>query len=340
MLLRDLTKLGGWFIASHASKICEAPLPLLIAGHRLAFYRIQGKVVAVEDRCPHRNVPISRGKNNGETIQCGYHGWEFDSKGHCVRIPGIVGEIPKPRPHLKNFPVLEQDNFVWVYVGGDVAEGQPYTWRHLGEDGYVNFFYDYRFKGDLVSTAENILDVPHTAFLHKGLFRTGASNRIEVEVRGGPGLVEAEYIGEPRPAGIMGRLLAPGGGEVVHVDRFVAPCVAEVEYKLGQYRHILVASALTPISAEETHMYTMASFRVSKVLAPFLPLFKSIALKVVAQDAEMLTLQKENLERFGKPQLRSTYLDVLGAEISRLVHRETREQEDEIQVLRRVEMEI
>ena len=84
----------------------------------------------------------------------------------------------------------------------------------------------------------------------------------------------------------------------------------------------------------------MAAFRVSKVLAPALQLFKPIALKVVAQDAEMLALQKENLERFGKPQLRSTYLDVLGAEISRLVHGENRDQEGETQVLRRVEMEI
>jgi len=340
MLLRDLTKLSGWFIASHAARISEEPLSLLIAGQQLAFYRMKGKVVAVEDRCPHRNVPISRGKNHGETIQCGYHGWEFDSKGHCVRIPGMVGEIPEPRPHLKNFPVFEKDNFVWVYVGADAPEGQPYAWRHLGEDGYVNFFYDYRFKGDLVSTAENILDVPHTAFLHKGLFRSGASNRIEVEVRRGSGMVEAEYMGEPRPEGIMGRLLAPGGGDVVHVDRFVSPCVAEVEYRLGEHRHILVASALTPISTEETHMYAMAAFRVPKVLAPILQLFKPIALKVVAQDAEMLALQKENLERFGKPQLRSTYLDVLGTEISRLVHGENRDQEGEIQVLRRVEMEI
>ena len=76
--------------------------------------------------------------------------------------------------------------------------------------------------------------MPHTLFLHGGLFRTAERrNDIEVIVRRREDGVEAEFVGEPRPSGIVGRLLAPGGGVVEHVDRFILPSVAQVEYRLG-----------------------------------------------------------------------------------------------------------
>ena len=74
----------------------------------------------------------------------------------------------------------------------------------------------------LHAALENTLDVPHTAFLHGGLFRGGRPPvDIEVVVRHTADGVEAEYLGEPRPPGLAGRILAPEGGVVTHVDRFL-----------------------------------------------------------------------------------------------------------------------
>ena len=57
--------------------------------------------------------------------------------------------------------------------------------------------------------AENALDVPHTAFLHRGLFRSDGTRRpIDVVIRRWHDRVEAQYIGEERPKGIVGWLLA------------------------------------------------------------------------------------------------------------------------------------
>ena len=38
-----------------------------------------GRVVALEDRCPHRLLPLSKGKRVGDDVQCGYHGMTFDA---------------------------------------------------------------------------------------------------------------------------------------------------------------------------------------------------------------------------------------------------------------------
>src|SRR5206468_4349675 len=99
----------------------------------------------------------------------------------------------------------------------------------------------------LLATAENILDVPHTAFLHRGLFRGGSAHRITAVVRRRTDRVEVEYVGEPRPGGLLGRILAPRGGTVTHFDRFILPSVAQVEYRLGERSHLVITNVLTPV---------------------------------------------------------------------------------------------
>lgn len=39
-----------------------------------------GQVFAIEDICPHRAVPLSCGRFDGEQVECCYHGWRFDSR--------------------------------------------------------------------------------------------------------------------------------------------------------------------------------------------------------------------------------------------------------------------
>ena len=68
------------------------------AGEPIVIIRTEsGRIFALEDRCAHRQVPLSRGTVNGERIQCCYHGWTYDATGHCVNIPyvGKSEAIPK-----------------------------------------------------------------------------------------------------------------------------------------------------------------------------------------------------------------------------------------------------
>jgi hypothetical protein len=87
--------------------------------------------------------------------------------------------------------------------------------------------------------------------------------------------VEAEYVGESRPPGIVARFLAPRGGEVVHFDRFILPSVAQVEYRLGD-SHLVISAALSPVEDYLTRLFVTFTFRlpapgwlVAPVLRPF-----------------------------------------------------------------------
>jgi hypothetical protein len=180
-------------------------------------------------------------------------------------------------------------------------------------------------RATLHATLENALDVPHTAFLHRGLFRGVERHAIDAVVRRSATSVEVEYRGEPRPEGVVGRILSPSGGVVEHFDRFFLPSVAEVEYRLGTENHFVVTALCTPVEDFHTRLYAVARFKtrfpprlVRRVLEPF-------ALRIFGQDARILARQAENVKRFGGEQFFSTELDLMGPHIWRLLRQAARE---------------
>jgi hypothetical protein len=132
--------------------------------------------------------------------------------------------------------------------------------------------------------------------------------------------VEAEYVGESRPPGIVARFLAPRGGEVVHCDRFILPSVAQVEYRLGD-SHLVISAALSPVEDYLTRLFVTFTFRLPAPGWLVAPVLRPFALRVFRQDAWMLERQTETVARFGGDSYKFTEIDVLGAEIYGLLRR-------------------
>ena len=58
------------------------------AGERIALYRGEsGTIYALEDRCAHRQVPLSMGVVEGDTLRCCYHAWAYRGNGRISQIP-------------------------------------------------------------------------------------------------------------------------------------------------------------------------------------------------------------------------------------------------------------
>ena len=54
-------------------------------GRELALYNIEDKFYAIENFCPHKGAPLAEGNLCGHTIQCDWHGWQFDVRtGQCL----------------------------------------------------------------------------------------------------------------------------------------------------------------------------------------------------------------------------------------------------------------
>jgi phenylpropionate dioxygenase-like ring-hydroxylating dioxygenase large terminal subunit len=321
---------GHWFIAATSRELRRRPLATTLFGTPLVLFRDNdGKPGALVDRCPHRNVPLSLGQVADDgTLRCPYHGWRFDTEGACMLIPSLAptratSDAKARRAHA--LPTVEQQGFVWVCTspsqGGDEApDTVPHRFAYLGKKGYSTVAQVVEAEGTMYSTIENALDVPHTAFLHRGLFRSESRGiTITAKVHRTRDRVVAEYVGEPRPPGLIGRILSPSGGIVTHFDRFLLPSIAQVEYSIGTENHLLVDSVMTPIDDFRTRIYAVVSFRSRLPHWLIRPFIKPLALRVFKQDAFILKKQTETIKAFGGEQFAWTEIDVLGRHIWRLL---------------------
>ena len=309
---------NAWYVVATSRQLRKRPLQVRLFDTPLVlFRRPDASPCALLDRCSHRNVPLSLGKIVGQHIECAYHGWRFDGEGQCRVVPGLCKAHNTRGRRIPRYCCREQDGMIWVYAEADrQPSNQPYALPFIGTPGYTTLRYQVDAHAGILPTAENALDVPHTAFLHGGLFRSQSTrNTIRVEVRRWHDRVEAEYLDEPRPTGLAGRILAPGGGVVQHVDRFLLPSIVQVDYRLGQKSHFCVTAALSPLSDSHTRLFAVITFRLPFPGWLVKPLLKPVALRIFKQDAQILAAQTQAKQDFGGEHYASTEIDVLGSHI-------------------------
>lgn len=133
-----------------------------------------GKAFALDDRCPHRFAPLTRGRFDGRTLTCGYHGLEFDTAGRCTRNPHGDGSIPRAA-QVRAHVVVERYGGVWWWAGAREPDESllPNFGTLDAED--ANTRRDHLVMDaphDLI--IDNLLDCSHTSFLHDGILGNGA----------------------------------------------------------------------------------------------------------------------------------------------------------------------
>ena len=113
-----------WYVAALDHELIDGKLlsRRVLGEHVLLYQGESGKVVAMNDRCPHRGALLSRGRLEGDAVRCMYHGIKYDGAGKCVQIPGQ--DMIPPKLRVRTYPVEQRSHFVWVWMG-DPAKADP-----------------------------------------------------------------------------------------------------------------------------------------------------------------------------------------------------------------------
>lgn len=285
-----------------------------LEGQSLVLYRdAAGTVAALEDRCAHRNAPLSQGEVCEAGLRCRYHGWVWGADGRLVDFPTLApnsSDLSSTR--IKRYPACEQDGFVWVSLLLDEPDRPPLKFPNLGAPGWTSFVMKNRFDAPIEACLENFLDCPHAVFLHRYWFRAPTAKNVRARVRCLADGAEAEFFDEPRERSLVWWLLAPRGGTMRHVDRFIAPRTSRVDYEFPGGMHYIITSSCSAINEQVTEVYTVISFRYPWVGPLIRVVFEPLARRIIRQDIEMLAAQYRNIARFGGPRFISTSADLLG----------------------------
>ena len=323
-----------WYPACASSALGRKPIPITLMETPVVVFRDgSGNPRALLDRCPHRNLALSCGRVTGGDLECGYHGWRFSGDGTCTAIPGLVALRPPESPtrNVNAYATTEADGFVWVWgEPGEQPSEQPFALPPLSGRGAGEVVFTYDLECTLHAALENHLDVPHTAFLHRGIFRGGDRREIEVIRREVENGVEVEYVGEPVG---LGPVRGKQGSELTfdHWDRFFMPGVAQIEYRVGTWLRIVNTILHLPLAPHRTRAWFVVRFWTPAPAAAIRPIVLARGRKILKQDADVLALQTENIQRFGGERYASTDLDVMGNAIWRLLRRAERtESSDEL----------
>jgi len=158
-----------WYVAAWNSDIKNGELfSRTLLNEKIVFFRNKNKEIqAISDRCPHRFAPLSMGTHCGNTVQCAYHGLEFDGTGTCTKNPHGDGKIPKAAK-VKAYITAEKYNLIWLWFGdnnkADEALIPDFSCMNP-ELFYVAKGYLHA-KANYVLETDNILDLSHIQFLH------------------------------------------------------------------------------------------------------------------------------------------------------------------------------
>ena len=106
-----------WYCSARATEVSTEPIEQVICDRPMVIFRTakSGKLVTLENRCPHRQAPLSMGKVIGDEIMCIYHGWVMNAMGQCVHVPHqdrVAGSVC-----IAAYPAVEKWGLIWIWIG-------------------------------------------------------------------------------------------------------------------------------------------------------------------------------------------------------------------------------
>ncbi|QJW83776.1 Rieske 2Fe-2S domain-containing protein [Ramlibacter terrae] len=213
---------NAWYVAMWSENLKDGePQERTIVGESLVIYRgVDGAPVALQNRCPHRSAPLHMGRvcDNGN-LECGYHGLQFDATGACVRNPHGPGVIPIAAG-VRSFPAVERHTLVWIWMGdgpADPARIPDLSVIDRSPPEHVTYRDVLDMDAHYELVVDNLLDLSHTAFLHRGVL--GNNDTVSAEIRAtreADTVTASRWMPGVKAPGLFDMLFRRDGGIVDH----------------------------------------------------------------------------------------------------------------------------
>ncbi len=212
----------GWFQVAWSEELAPGDvLPRYYFGRHLALWRDEQGGVHLQDAyCPHLGAHFAYGgKVKDCSLQCPFHGWEFDADGNNTNIP--YGTRTNQKAKIRTYPTREiADHFViaWYHPHDapptfEIQTPSETTDADFGDWMTKHFSVDAPCQ----ELAENSVDGPHFRYVHN----TEVVPEIQSYETEGPRAHMRSVQQFPTPRGVVdGRIDVDNNGPGFGITRF------------------------------------------------------------------------------------------------------------------------
>lgn len=278
-----------WYAVEHSRNLKPGDVvEVTFWGRSVALYRGQdGRPRAMENRCAHRQLPLTNGEVSGNHLVCNYHGWKYNGVGELVDVDHDLFGRKLPNCRLESFPVRERYGLVWIFFGE--AERayhvpMPQIPELEGPDAWACVPVDFTWRAHHSMIIDNVSDFTH-AYLHRKYqpFSSDAKLTCLEEQEDRVHLSYNTKVGRGRISGLF--------VDRKKVDTNAMDLCYEYPYQWSntddQIKHWCF---VLPIDAQNTRVFFLFYFNSFKV--PLLPLtIPQVFMKPILQIANRLLIR-------------------------------------------------
>ena len=229
---------NAWYVAAWDHEVSNDLQQVVVLGEKICMFRnADSEVIALEDACPHRKLPLSKGRIKDGNLECGYHGLTFDCAGQCVWAPG-GGRIPSDAK-VRTYPVHERYGLVWIWMGNaalaniedifDIPNFDDPSWG-------VNRGAAMELKCNYLYMTDNLLDPTHVAWVHQSSFAQDATKDTPLRIsKTDDGIIVHRWMMNVEPAPFYKKVIGFSGN-----------CDRLQHYEVRYPSHALIKAVFTP----------------------------------------------------------------------------------------------
>lgn len=171
-----------WYMAAFSEEITREPMERTMLNKPVVMYRKEnGTPVAMYGICPHRYAPLVKGRVEGDSIICGYHGFKYSDTGERTEVPSQ--DVVKSKFCQPVYPLEERGPICWIWMGEpdkcDKNLIPPYEEFGLDQPGWdfhsPNYFH---LEGRSQLLIDNLMDLTHLPYVHHHIAGKDAMAKI------------------------------------------------------------------------------------------------------------------------------------------------------------------
>jgi vanillate O-demethylase monooxygenase subunit len=304
---------NAWYVAAWDHELSRSMLRRIILDEPVVLFRsTEGEPVALEDRCCHRQAPLSLGKLVGTVVTCPYHGLQYDTSGRCIKVPSQE-KIP-PNARVRSYPVVEKNHWIWIWAG-DPAKADPALIEdfHWMDDPAWRFGGSYlHVDGNYLLVVENLLDTTHLPFLHPHTLGTDSFARSEFDVkREGDRITVSRYLMDDLPAPFHKQM--GGFPDGMKVDRwqithYGPPCFVKLDVgsapvgtavrqgERGKGVNMWNLNAITPETEKTAHYFFAQAYNFKLEERWVSDMLRTQVHNIFLEDMAIIRAQQQNMD--------------------------------------------